>query len=302
VQVDIDPKELAKGHPRVDQPHCCDAGALLCSLLLENRVVLSSHQESWYDLCQQVKVELPLSESTNTRRKGYINPYDFWQQLSEFLPQDAILIPCSSGSSFTSSYQAVILPKDGIMLSNKSQAAMGYGLSGAIGAALANPRREVFLVEGDGGFLQNLQELVVASNHVKNLRIFLWINGGYASIRQTQQNYFQGAWLGCGEDSGLGFPDWAQLLASFGIPCMDMSDQGFKKIEISEFLKSPQTCAILVPIDPDQTFYPKISSRVTRTGSMESNPLHMIGPELSVEAYARVAPYLQHPMQPGFCQ
>ena len=46
------------------------------------------------------------------------------------------------------------------MLSNKSQ---GDGLrpSGAIGVALANPQRRVF-VEGDGGFLQNIQELAVA--------------------------------------------------------------------------------------------------------------------------------------------
>jgi acetolactate synthase-1/2/3 large subunit len=172
---------------------------------------------------------------------------------------------------------------------------MGYGLSGAIGAALANPHREVFLVEGDGGFLQNLQELVVARKNLKNLTILLWVNRGYASIRQTQRTYFQGAWLGCDEESGLGFPDWPQLFASFGIPCKEMTDQGFTDPEILDFLRTPQTRAIIVPIDPDQTFYPKISSRVTSTGSMESNPLHLIGPELSGETYLRVAPYLQNP-------
>jgi acetolactate synthase-1/2/3 large subunit len=181
------------------------------------------------------------------------------------------------------------------MLSNKSQAAMGYGLSGAIGAALANPDRQVFLVEGDGGFLQNLQELVVASKHVANLKIFLWVNRGYASIRQTQRNYFQGAWLGCDEDSGLGFPDWRMLMESFGIPCLQMTAQSFANEEITNMLMAPKTCAILVPIDPDQSFFPKISSRVTSTGSMESNPLHLIGPELPEETYLRVAPHLPLP-------
>jgi acetolactate synthase-1/2/3 large subunit len=294
VHVDIDSKELSKGHPRVDQSLCCDADALFKSLVLENKLALHLHQESWLDLCLQVKKELPLSEAVNTSREGFVNPYDFWQQLSDIAPQDAILVPCSSGSSFTSSYQAVILPQHGMMLSNKSQAAMGYGLSGAIGAALANPHREVFLVEGDGGFLQNLQELVVARKNLKNLTILLWVNRGYASIRQTQRTYFQGAWLGCDEESGLGFPDWPQLFASFGIPCKEMTDQGFTDPEILDFLRTPQTCAIIVPIDPDQTFYPKISSRVTSTGSMESNPLHLIGPELAAETYLRVAPYLQN--------
>jgi acetolactate synthase-1/2/3 large subunit len=202
-----------------------------------------------------------------------------------------VLVPCSSGSSFTSSYQAVSLPHQALMLSNKSQAAMGYGLSGALGVALAHPDRPVFLVEGDGGFLQNLQELVVAYKHVSNLRIFLWVNRGYASIRQTQRNYFQGAWLGCDEDSGLAFPDWQNLFASFGIECAIMTSAGFADPDLLEFLKKDQACAVLVPIHPEQTFFPKISSRVTSAGSMESNPLHLIGPDLPEDTFRRVAPY-----------
>ena len=109
------------------------------------------------------------------------------------------------------------------MLSNKSRAAMGYSLSAAIGVALANPQSRVFLVEGDGGFLQNMQELVVARKNLKNLAIYLWVNNGYASIRMTQKTYFQGAWLGCDTESGLGFRDWSSLFTSFGIPVMEMS-------------------------------------------------------------------------------
>jgi acetolactate synthase-1/2/3 large subunit len=44
---------------------------------------------------------------------------------------------------------------------------MGYGLSGAIGAALANPTLRTILIEGDGGFSQNLQDIgTVAANHL----------------------------------------------------------------------------------------------------------------------------------------
>ncbi|MEB3243203.1 MAG: thiamine pyrophosphate-binding protein [Cyanobacteriota bacterium] len=295
VQVDIDPKELNKGHPQVQQTYCCDADNFLLRLAGHDQFALKPHQEAWLSFCQRVKAALPLSESTNSRRQGFLNPYDFWQQLSSVLPEHAILVPCSSGSSFTSSYQAVTLPQHGLMLSNKSQAAMGYGLSGAIGAALANPDQTVFLVEGDGGFLQNLQELVVAHKHLNNLRIFLWVNRGYASIRQTQRNYFGGAWLGCDEDSGLGFPDWQQLFTSFGIACMEMSAQGFDDPEIKRFLSADRVGAILVPIDPEQTYFPKISSRVTSSGGMESNPLHLIGPPLSDEEFGQVSPHLPLP-------
>ena len=223
IQVDIDPTELSKGHPHVDEPCCGDANEVLHSLLVDHLIAVLPHQQSWLEHCRFVKASLPLNEDCNSRSQDHINPYEFWEQLSEQLDGDSALVPCSSGSSFTSSYQAVTLPAGTQMLSNKSQAAMGYGLSGAIGVALANPNRRVLLVEGDGGFLQNIQELAVARKNLNNLGIYLWVNNGYASIRMTQKTYFQGAWLGCDTESGLGFPNWATLFASFDIPVMTMA-------------------------------------------------------------------------------
>lgn len=302
IQVDLDSDELSKGHPRVDETLCCDANSVLKALFQDYHLKAKPQQQKWIIFCRQVQEELPLNEPINSTHSNSINPYKFWEQLSRFLPDYSLLVPCSSGSSFTSAYQAMLLPKHAIMLSNKSQAAMGYGLAGAIGAALANPDRMVFLVEGDGGFLQNLQELVVVKKHVSNLRIFIWVNRGYASIRQTQRNYFQGAWLGCDEDSGLGFPDWEQLFASFGIACAKMTEEGFDEPNLIKFLETDQACAILVPIDPNQTFFPKISSRLTSNGSMESNPLHLIGPPLSEDKFNRMTPFLRkhlHTEQPS---
>ena len=292
IQVEIDPTELNKGHPRVEEKCCGDANEVLRELLVRHGIALQPHQQEWFDHCQLVKAALPLSEDCNSRDPKYINPYDFWEQLSEQLDGDSALVPCSSGSSFTSSYQAVTLPAGTQMLSNKSQAAMGYGLSGAIGTALANPERRVFLVEGDGGFLQNIQELAVARKHLRNLGIYLWVNNGYASIRMTQKTYFQGAWLGCDTESGLGFPDWPTLFTSFGIPVMAMGPQGFACEKLNQFICEHGLYAVLVPIDPAQTYLPKISSFITPSGGMKSNPLHKIGPELPRELFVRMAPYL----------
>jgi acetolactate synthase-1/2/3 large subunit len=38
--------------------------------------------------------------------------------------------------------------------------------------------------------------------------------------------------------------------------------------------------AFIVPIDPEQTYFPKISSRITESGSMESNPIDRMTPDL----------------------
>ena len=47
-----------------------------------------------------------------------------------------VLIPCSSGGAFTVAMQVFENKEDQIVVSNKGLASMGYGLSGAIGAAV----------------------------------------------------------------------------------------------------------------------------------------------------------------------
>ena len=94
------------------------------------------------------------------------------------------------------------------MITNKGLASMGYGLSGAIGAALAANGKRTYLVEGDGGFAQNIQELGTVAILDLNLKIFIFEDQGHASIRMTQKNYFGGKYVGCDKSTGLGLPNW----------------------------------------------------------------------------------------------
>jgi len=50
--------------------------------------------------------------------------------------------------------------------------------------------------------------------------------------------------------------------------------------------------AFIVPIDPEQTYYPKITSRVLENGLMESNPLHLMTPELEHDVSLDVFKFL----------
>jgi acetolactate synthase-1/2/3 large subunit len=148
------------------------------------------------------------------------------------------------------------------------------------------------LVEGDGGFAQNLQELATVRVNDLNLKIFIFANEGYASIRSTQRNYFDGAYLGCDTRTGLGFPDWLNLFSAFGIPGMDLSEGWTGNAQFTELWESDGPAAFVVPVDPEQTYLPKISSRVRPDGGMESNPLHNMSPELEPDVAARVMRYL----------
>jgi acetolactate synthase-1/2/3 large subunit len=59
-----------------------------------------------------------------------------------------------------------------------------------------------------------------------------------------------------------------------------------------ELFNSFGVAAFLVRIDPEQTYFPKISSRVTADGSMASEPLHRMSPPLEPAMVAEIGRYL----------
>jgi acetolactate synthase-1/2/3 large subunit len=292
VQVDIDAAELEKGHPRVDLALRGDADWFLAAVYA-SELGDAGRWQAWREFIASVRAELPLNDPQNATAPGFVKPYEFAMRLCEIAMPDAIVVPCSSGGSFTVTMQALQLRADQKVVTNKSLGSMGYGLSGAIGAALANPHRQVLHCEGDGGFAQNLQELGTLAATGANVKVFVLNNNGYASIRMTQRNYFGGAWVGCDAQTGLGLPSWEDLARAYRIPFARLdADAGLDDPAIRTLLEGDGPVFIEVPIDPEQTYYPKISSAVQADGSMKSNPLHRMSPDLPADVEERVSVYL----------
>ncbi len=286
IQVEIDPDELAKGHPRVDLPVSADAGATL-RLLAANGKAEPQWQE-WRAFCDEVRELLPLVEEVNSLGEESIDPFRFTLDLSLLAAEDDLVVPCSSGGAFTVAMQTWMQKAGQRIVTDKGLASMGYGLSGAIGAAIAFPGRRTIHFEGDGGFAQNLQEMATVAVNSLPIKTFLFTNDGYASIRMTQRNYFDGHYLGCDSSSGLGSPDWPKLFESFGVPSITLTPGWSTAPAFLELFAASGPAVFIVPIDPEQSYFPKISSRVTESGSMESNPLHMMTPDLIDELAKKV--------------
>mgnify|MGYP006274768063 CR=1 FL=1 len=286
IQVDIDQSELTKGHPKVLVSICADAAQFLEQVFEPSRPF--PNWSNWVNLARNVRDQVHLSESVNGHFPDFLNPYDFVLRLSEICDNTDTVVPCSSGGAFTVMMQAFNQKSGQVLITNKGLASMGYGLAGAIGASLARRGRRTVLVEGDGGFSQNLQELATVNVQKLNVKMFIFANNGYASIRMTQKNYFGGAYLGCDIESGLGFPDWQILAQAFGIDSMVLGE-GFETDKaFLQAWNSQDATLFVVPIHPEQTYFPKISSQVTATGGMESAPLHKMTPALSQELIAKL--------------
>ena len=289
IQVDIDPSELEKGHPRIDSKISADATDFLHAL----STLPPRSWPEWLSYCRKVRDLLPLSDPQNTHGDGYVDPFDFGSSLSTVCGEDDLVIPCSSGGAFTTMMQSFLQRGNQRIVTNKGLASMGYGLAGAIGASLAFPNLRTVLVEGDGGFCQNLQELATVDVHRMNLKMFVFANEGYASIRMTQRNYFNGEYLGCDTNTGLGFPQWDLLAKTFGMDYYKMSDDVFHDQSAIDAFESVGPTLFEVPIDPMQTYFPKISSQILADGRIVSQPLHSMSPPLPQDVAGQVHLFLE---------
>jgi acetolactate synthase-1/2/3 large subunit len=291
IQVDIDKEELDKVNPKVDIKLQCDANEFLIEMVKGVRQFESNSWNNWFEFCDMVKSKLPTSEDSNSRNPDYVNPYDFYLEISKLLEVGDSVIPSSSGAAETVAMQALEQIDGVTVITSKGLASMGYGLGGAIGAAYKSKKR-VFHIEGDGGFAQNLQDLGTVSINNLNIKTFLFCNDGYASIRMTQKNYFDGHYVGCDINTGLGLPAWEKLFESFSIPVFTIGPNGLNDVNVIKVITNPGPAAFLVKIDPDQTYFPKISSRIGPNGEIESNPIHKMSPDLSTELSEKVFKFL----------
>lgn len=289
IQIEIDAAEVAKGHPRIERAIIADANDFLSRLLSES---LGEHQ-SWLNYARQIRGRVPRIENVNKTADGYISPYVFVDQLSVLCEDEDVVIPCSSGGAFTVMMQIFAQKKGQRIVTNKGLASMGYGLSGAIGAAFANPESRVVLVEGDGGFAQNIQEIGTVATNRLNLKMFVFDDAGYASIRMTQRSYFGGRYVGCDRQTGLGLPDWEKLFEAWGVPALRVSGGYAQDNRFLDMFNNTGPAAFIVSIDPEQTYFPKITSRITASGAMESNPIHRMTPDLDQDLMLEVTKFIK---------
>lgn len=279
ISVDIDAKEMSREPFRTITIEARTAEFLESFL---SKLSLTDLNESgdWMSHCMTLRDSFPNDLYGTDAVADGINPYAFMEVASELCDERELLVSCSSGGTFTAFMQAFRNRSGQQIFSNKGLASMGYGLASAIGVALANPDRRVLLFEGDGGFAQNMQELGSVIQQRLPIKMFLFDNDGYASIKSSQSRFFGGDHIGCDSVTGLGMPDWSLLAKAYGLAYISLPKLGWRPI-LEEALASLEPTLVRIPVDPAFEYAPKIMSEMTPEGAIVSNPLHVMHPEIA---------------------
>ncbi len=295
IQIDIDSNELNKEFPKTERGICCDSEIFLTELIHKiSQEGYGADILDWQQTIKKIRQDLAVPDVANTAREGYVELHNFIFNLFAILKQNDLIIPCSSGGTYTGTMQVMLNKEGQKIVTSHGLASMGYGLSGAIGASLSDKSKRTILLEGDGGFAQNLQELGTLKTNWLNLKIFLMDNRGYASIRTTQKTYFRNHYVGCDEETGLGLPDWQKIISAYSIVTFNVTPETAFNEEFIKLLESKDPVVFVVNLDPDQLYFPKLGSKIDKEGTMKSNPLHLMDPQLTKEKADIYIKYLNH--------
>ena len=280
VMVDIDEAEIRKTR-RADVPVVADAGEFLRALVACLPTAFNDLSR-WFDYARGLKARYPVVLEEYRKPGENIDLYVFTDALSDQLAPDDAITPESSGAAGEIIYQAIRV-KEGQKIKNAAGlGSMGFGLPYAIGACLATGKRTV-LINGDGAFQLNIQELQTLSRLGLPVKMFILDNDGYASIRATQRNLFGGFYVGSGTGSGLTMPDIAAVAGAYRIRTEHAETYEDLAGAIGRTLAGSDPALCVIRVSQVQVTAPRVQSMKTPEGGMISKPLEDMWPYLAPE-------------------
>ena len=267
VMVDVDKNEVEKSRVNLDQKLVCDAKYFLKTLFqsLPKKINLS---KDWLSYCKNVRKKYPIVLESYRKQKKYLNSYDFVDILSDEAKAKDIIVT-DMGLSFVGTHQTFKIKKGQKLFTNSGHAPMGWGLPAAIGACYANKKKSIICLTGEGGLQMNIQEFATIMHNKLPIKTFIYNNGGYLTIKQTQQLGFNSRIMGSNSNTGLSFPNYEKIALSHNIHYVKIKNNKNlnKKIKMILNSKKPIICELIM--DHNQEQMPKAINKRTTDGKSE---------------------------------
>jgi acetolactate synthase-1/2/3 large subunit len=279
--VDVDPGELAKLSSFIDVAIEANAGDFVRALRTEMNG-RRPEAAAWRAQCQAWRTKYPVMLPEHRGRPQAVSTYLVMDVLSDLLGEGDLIVEGSSGIHSEIFFLAFRIKRNQRVVCDGSLGAMGYGLPASVGSCLASGRKRTVLIEGDGSFFPNVQELETIARLHLPVKIVVVNNDGYASIRASQERWF-GRLTGADRSSNLSLPDIQRVAAAFGIPSVRAENESQLERSLSSLLATdgPGICEVMVP--PEEDRVPRLASYKRADGAMESRPLEDMFPFLDPE-------------------
>ncbi len=252
IHVEIDPAEINK-IIKVDVALVGDLRKILQELMPR---VETTNRTEWIEQIRVLKGDSAVRDIQNLPDLGHLYAAhvinDLWHETRD---RDTIIVTdVGQHQMWEAQYYKHERPRS--LITSGGLGTMGFALPAAIGAKVARPDAEVWVVVGDGGFQMTMGELatIVQENLKVNIAI---INNGYLGmVRQWQEFFYERNY----EATPLVNPNFAQLAQAYGIRSMAIKQRADVVPAVRAARAHEGPVLIDFQVEQEDTVYPMVAA------------------------------------------
>jgi acetolactate synthase-1/2/3 large subunit len=250
IHIDIDPTSISK-NIKVDVPIVGDAKNVLGQLTQEIDQNKLPKISSWHKKIKGWKKKYPLTY--NKGKKDRIMPQYIIEEICRQTKGKAI-IATEVGQNQMWAAQFYKFNQPHHFLSSGGLGTMGYGFPAAIGAKVANPKKEVVVIAGDGSFQMNIQELATLTTYGIAVKVIILNNNCLGMVRQWQEIFYQRRYSA----TPLKNPDFVKVAQGYGVKGIRVKKKTSVKKAIKEILASKESVVADFWIEEEENVFPMV--------------------------------------------
>ena len=209
IHVDMDAAELNK----IVQTDVAIHGDLRQVLEQLLPLVLPNDHAMWLERIDGWRAQSRRRNIINRPENGHLVAPHFINEIWEATEGQAIVVTdVGQHQMWVAQYYPTDNPRS--LITSGGQGTMGFGLPAAIGAQMARPDKEVWVIAGDGGFQMTMHDLATIVQERLPIRIAISNNHYLGMVRQWQEFFYDKRY----EATPLLGPDFVKLAGAYGIP------------------------------------------------------------------------------------
>jgi acetolactate synthase I/II/III large subunit len=251
IHIEVDRAEINK-NVKVDAAIVGDAGETLAALL--PHVHERDHSE-WMAHIIGLKGDSAVRDIQSLPDSGHLYAAHVINDLWKVTGGNAIVVTdVGQHQMWEAQYYHHNAPRT--LITSGGLGTMGFALPAAIGAKMARPDAEVWVVVGDGGFQMTMCELATIVQEKINIKIAIINNGYLGMVRQWQEFFYDKRYVA----TPLVAPNFAALANSFGIRGETVTTRKDVVPIIESARNSEQSVLIDFRVEQEDSVYPMVAA------------------------------------------
>jgi acetolactate synthase I/II/III large subunit len=249
IHIDIDPAEINKNVP-VQVALIGDLAQVLDQML---PLVRPRDGAAWLRTIDRLKGDAAVVDIKNLPDNGHLYAAHVIHDLWHATAGDAVIATdVGQHQMWEAQYYKHDKPRS--LITSGGLGTMGFALPAAIGAKIACPEKEVWVIAGDGGFQMTCPELATIAQEQLDINIAIINNGYLGMIRQWQETFYEKNY----QCSPIFSPDFVKLADAFGIPGATVRTRSEVLHTVKEARMRKGPFLINFMVEQEDTVYPMI--------------------------------------------